>query len=527
MVVVAIVLLSACTNVASLLVARASARRHELTVRAALGASRWQLARQLLVESLLLAGAGAAAGLLVGRWGSRFLVQQVSPPGRPIAIDLSLNARVLIAAATVACVTTLFFGTAPALRATKVEPAEAFADGARTIVGRGRLRASQSLVIAQVALSLVLVVAAALFGRTLYGLVTTPLGFEPDRILVTTLQPPTRLDAGAASAFADQIREAAGSVPGVANVATSFLTPVSGLISRNEFNQADAPGARPAQRAYVNKISSGWFETYRTPLVAGRDFTPAEDRTGASVAIINEAFAQLVFGDGNPIGRRIVRRVADTPQPAWEIVGVVRDAVYRSLREGAQPTVYVPFGTLPSSEVTLSVRSATDSPARLAPAIARALKAVQPDLKIDSRPLMDTIGRSLTQERLLAGLSGFFGMLALALAGIGLYGTTAQMISRRRTELGLRLALGATPGSLVMLTLSHAGRLVGAGLVLGGVASLWVSRFAATLLFGVTPHDATTLATSAAVLGLAAGAAAWLPARRVARIDAVEVLRGA
>jgi predicted permease len=534
MVVVALVLLIACANIANLLLARATARRHEMSVRMALGASRWRLARQLLAESIVLAGTGAAAGMLFARWGSQLLIRQLSTETSTVFLDLSADWRVLVFTAGVAVLTALVFGTAPALRAGRVQPMEALKEHGRGTVGDRRISLSSGLVVAQVALSLMLIVAAGLFVRTFSTLATQHLGFERDRVLVVNINAVrARIEPTARMAVYERVLTAVQALPGVADAALSVVTPVSG--STWQFS-VEVPGETPPperhRSAYVNVISPGWLATFGTRLVAGRNFT-SQDRPGAArVVLVNEAFVRRFLNGNSPFGHTIREPRARDHRLPREIVGVAADAVYRSLRDPVPPTMYVPLAQLDDpvsniSSIGLSIRSAAGSPAMLTRSVADAIGRVNPELALTFRPLADQVNAALTQERLVAMLSGFFGGLALLLAGLGLYGVTSYAVSRRRTEIGIRMALGAPPADVVRLVLRRVALLVGSGVIIGAIASLWAARFVETLLFGLTPRDPATLAGAAAVLAAVGAIAGWLPARRAARIDPAEVLRDA
>jgi putative ABC transport system permease protein len=534
MIVVALVLLIACANIANLMLARTTARRHELSVRLALGASRGRLARQLLSESLVLAAAGAALGVAFARWGSALLVQQLSTPTSRVFLDMPLDLRVLGFTTTVAVTTALLFGTVPALRASRVEPNESLKDQGRGGSARRHAGVGPWLVAAQVALSVVLVVAAGLFMRTFSSLAGRDLGFDRDPVLIVTIdaQRSSTPMEGRVDLF-ERVHQAAGAVPGVAHAALSAVTPVSNMTWNN---LVDIPGGPPLSEedriTNINYVTPGWFATYGTRLLAGRDVTDRDRQGAQAVALVNETFVKKLLGGGHAIGRTL--RQQGRPgkvEPPIEIVGVVRDAVYESLREPVPPTMYLPFAQVDASEamavssVNLSVRAARGTPGALARPVLAAVSRVDPNLSLAVRTLAAQVDASLTQERLLALLSGFFGALALLLAGIGLYGVTSYGVSRRRSEIGVRMALGAEPGAVVRMVLRQVGLLVGAGVLAGGLASLWAGRYARTLLYGLEPRDPWTLATSAAVLFAVGALAGWLPARRAARIDPARVLR--
>jgi len=530
MAVVALVLLIACANIANLLLARATARRHELSVRLALGATRRRLAQQLLAESLLLSGLGAALGLVIAVWGSRLLVRQLSTNSTNVFLDLSLDLRVLAFTAAVATLTAVIFGTAPALRASRAEPHDALKDRGRGASGEGGFAAGHALVVVQVALSLVLLVAAGLFVRTFASLANRELGFDEAPVLVATVnaqalqvEPELRAD------LFERLRQSAAAVPGVERAAASFVTPVSGSTWTFDVEMDGAPPLPERERiAYGNMVSPGWFAAYGTSFIAGRDFTEHDRRGAPAVAIVNEAFARRFTSGEHPVGRRFREPpYGNRPAVEREIVGYVRDAVYRSLREPVPPTMYLPIGQDldPPPFVALSVRAAAGPPALLTRGVASAVTNVHPDLSVSFRPLAEQVRNSLIQERMVAMLSGFFGVLALLLAGLGLYGVTAYAVSRRRAEIGIRMALGAAPGAVVRMVLRRIGVLVSLGALAGVAISLWASRFVSALLYDLEPRDPVTVAFAALVL-LATGLTAGLvPAARAARIDPAQVLR--
>jgi putative ABC transport system permease protein len=537
LVIVALVLLIACANIANLLLARATARRHELSVRLALGAPRWRLARQFLVESLVLAGIGAVLGLVIAAWGSRALVAALSTPVNRVSLNLSLDWRVMAFMAAVTVATAVLFGTAPAWRATRSAPIDALKENARGASGDARVSMSSALVVAQVALSLMLVVAAGLFVRTFERLVTLPLGFDADRVLTVTVDV-TRAPIAPANRipFDHQFVATVAAVPGVASAAGAMVTPVGG---GGIIGEVDVPGAPPSARepgpvpfwnshsAMINQITPRWFATYGTTLRAGRDIDDRDTQNAPPVAVVNDAFARKFLPGRNPIGETVTFAPAG-PVPRT-IVGVVGDAVYISVRDGVRPTVYVPlaqrdFGP-PATEINIGVRSSAGSSVQLAHSVAAALTAVDRNLTFSFRPLTDQVDASLRQERVVAILSGLFGALALLLAGLGLYGVTSYAVTRRRTEIGIRMALGAEPAGVIRLVLSRVSVLIGLGVTVGAGVSLWASKFVATLLYGLEPRDPATLVGAAAILGAVGAFAGWLPAWRASRMDPAEVLR--
>jgi putative ABC transport system permease protein len=531
-IVVALVLLIACANIANLLLARAAARRHEWSVRLALGASRWRLVRLLMTESVVLSLVGAGLGFLVARWGSQLLVQQLSTQTNAVFLDLPVDWRVLAFTTGTAVLTALLFGTVPAFRAAGVAPMEAIKDQGRGAAGEtGRMSVASTLVVAQVALSVLLVVAAALFMRTFANLARLDLGFDPTRVLVVTMSAErASIEPAQRVAVFERARQAVQALPGVERAALSYVTPVSGHNWGNRLEVSGSIALSETERgARRNQVSPEFFETYGQRLVAGRNFTDG-DRDGAPlVAIVNEAFARRFLNGANPIGHTLRRFPARAGEPSLEIVGVAGDAVYRRLREPIPPTVYSPVMQsspgLPSSEYNLNVRAAAGSLPLLTHGIADAIGGVSSDLALTFRPLSDQVNASLTQERIVAMLSGFFGGLALLLAGLGLYGVTSYAVSRRRGEIGIRMALGAAPESVIRLVLGRVSALVGIGIAVGAGLSLWGAQFVSTLLYGLEPRDPATLVASAGVLAAVGAIAGWLPARRASRIDPAEVLR--
>jgi len=387
------------------------------------------------------------------------------------------------------------------------------------------------LIVVQVALSLVLVVAAGLFVRTFTSLSTRHLGFEPAQVLIVNVDAHrTTNDAAQRTVLYERARDAVRLLPNVAEAALSLTTPVGSGQFTPPVEIAGVSDTRGP--VWGNLTSPGWFATFRTPLIAGRDMTD-RDRAGTPrVAIVNEAFARKFAGGGSPIGRTMTLypRTARTLGPI-EIVAVVQDAVYASLRGQAPPAFYMPLAQfdylteLGIRSINLSVRSRTESPMLLTKSLTTALASVNPQLALTFRPLVNQVAASLTQERLIALLAGFFGALALLLAGLGLYGVTAYAVASRRTEIGIRMALGAPAARVIRLVVTRTSLLVDTGVLLGAGASLWASKFVGALIYGLEPRDPMTLVGAIALLATVAGLAAWLPARRAARIDPAAVLR--
>jgi len=530
LVVVGAVLLIACANIANLLLARAAARRRELTVRLALGASRFRLARQLLAESLILAAAGAALGLFVARWGGALLVRQLATPTTGVALDLALDWRVLAFTSGVALLTSLIFGLGPAVGIRAIAPDEALKAESRSVAGDRRFSIRSLLVIGQVALSLCLVVAAALFLKTLTSLVYAPIGFDADRLIVASINAPSTIAADARGAFFERMQEATASVPGVERVAVSSLTPLGNstwntVVERDgDMPQLSDDDASP----WVNAISPGWFATLGMRILRGRDIDAHDVAASPNVLVVNEAFVRRFFPGKDAVGRRIRAAIVGPNAGEYEIVGVVTDSIYRSARKGFEPTIYGPqtqLGADKASARVLIARAAAAQPETLTRGLAQAIARVDGTAAYTIQLVSAQQYSSVRQERLVAMLAGFFGALALLLAALGVYGVTAQAVNRRTTEIGIRMALGATAAGISRLVLGRVGWLLTAGVVAGAAITWWASRFVTTLLFGTTAGDPIAFASAAALLCLVSAVAGWLPARRAAHIDPARTLR--
>ena len=531
---VGLVLLVACANIASLLLARALARRGELSVRLALGGSRWRLARLLFTESLLLAITGAVLGLVFATWSSALLVQQLGTWQSTVSLDLTLDWRVLVFTATLACLCAISAGMAPMIAMKSVAPAEALKSAGRAMAGDRRFAVRGALVVAQIAVSFVLVIAAGLFLRTFTSLSQLPLGFVPEPLVVVRMNlfasgiPPEERGARV-----ERLRDAAATTPGVrsASVSAVRLLTGGGWFTNNMVAVGDGPMLPEDRRNRIwrDATSPGWFETMSIPLLSGRDFND-RDRVGSPlVAIVNEAFARRYLPGQQRIGQTL--RVDSEDGPRYEIVGLVADAVYTAPRDGMLPTMYVPLAQREPREwnswrdTVLTIKAASGQRALIERDVTAALTQADPTLVFTSGSFDQMVDATVTQERLIAMMSGFFGALALLLAGLGLYGIVAQAVSARRTEIGLRMALGARPTGIVRLVFRRVGVLIVAGLTLGLAGSWWAARFIAPLLFQVEARDPTTFAGTGAVLLAVGVLAAWVPARGAAQLDPATVLR--
>jgi putative ABC transport system permease protein len=530
---VGLVLLIACANIANLQLARMAARRREISVRLALGASRWRLGRQVFAESAGLASLGAVLGLVFASWASRFLVRQLSTPTATVFLDLSTDTPVLLFALGLTVATALLFGVAPSVGASRSQPMDILREHDRRVPGGTQVSVSGALVVVQVALSLVLVVAVGLFVRTFTSLASRDLGFKPDRVLLATIDPQhIGVDVAQVRPLYERAADAVRELPDVGDVALSAVTPVQGggivnTIAVSGGTAVPSTLSGGIGNAWGNIVSPGWFHTLGITLVAGRDFSSGDSKDTPPVVIVNQALVRAFLNGEDPLGHTIT---TVPPQgPPMDIVGMVADAVYGSPREAAPPTVFTPLAQLnesaPLRVISLNVRAERGSASGLIKSVAAGISRVNPDLVLTFQPLADQVSASLAQERLVAVLSGCFGALASILAGIGLYGVMSYAVARRQTELGIRMALGASPGVVVRLVLSRAAALVWMGVTIGVVVSVWASRFVAALLYGLEPRDPLTLVGAVFLLTLVAACAAGLPAWRASRIDPAITLR--
>ena len=521
-----LVLLIACANLANLLLARASAREREFAVRQALGASRGRLIRQLLVESLLLAALGAALGAALAQTLSRVLVAFLSTTNNPVFLDLAADWRVLGFAALLAVLTCFLFGLAPALRVTRKQPGAVMKSGGRGMTaGRQRFNLQRALVVSQVALSLVLVAGAVLFSRSLGKLQTVDTGFQQEGVLTTSVNfqrlnlPPERVPA-----FRDELLGRIRAIPGV-EAAAIGMTPFRDWGGGKVW--VDGADSQQAEGTSLSRVGPDYFRTLQTQLLAGRDFD-ARDRDGAPlVVVVNEAFARKFFDGANPVGRRFwVAASPGDPDTRYEIVGLVRDTKYEDLREEFQPIAYYAAaqdeGAGPGAEVLIRSRVPQ---AETVSAVTRALNEINPAITVSFQGFKPLIEATILRERLMATLSGFFGVLALLLACIGLYGILSYGVASRTNEIGIRMALGAGRRDVFWLILREAFLLVIAGVAVGVPIIFAVTRLASSLLFGLTPTDPISLFSAALLMLAVALVAGYLPSRRATRVDPLVALR--
>jgi predicted permease len=522
-----IVLLIACANLANLMLARASAREREIAVRLAIGASRIRIMRHILTESLLIAGSGAFLAIFVAGALGRFLVSFLSTEGNELAVDLAPDGRVLAFTAGLAILTCVLFALAPALRAGAAAPESVLRGGGRGLTpGRRRFGLRRALVASQIALSLVLLVGALLFSRSLRNLLTLDAGFRQDGILIAwvdfvKLGVPVDRRVDFQRDMLDRLRAS----PGVDSV--SDVRFLMGEGSESNRIWIDGADQRRGISANFNYAGAAYFKTLGVPFVAGRDFD-ARDRVGSPrVVIVNEALTRALGLGPNPVGKRFRREVTPSdPEIVFEIVGVVKNTKYRNLREDFVPIGYYPTAqnTRPTEGDQILIRSNLPLSA-LTASLRRTFGEINPEIAFEFRAFKAYIGEGLLRERLMATLSGFFGLLAGVLAAVGLYGVVSYMVARRRNEIGIRIALGARRGQVVALIFRESALLLAIGLVTGAILTLAAGKIAASLLFGLKPYDPMTILLAMGTLAAIAAAATYLPAQRAAQLDPMAALR--
>jgi predicted permease len=514
--VVALVLLIVCANVANLLLSRATSREKEISVRLSLGATRARLVRQLLTESIVLASMGGALGILVGYWGQQLLP---GPPGQTAALDW----RVLSFALAVTTLTGIVFGIAPALRATSVNVSAALKETSRSVAG-SRSILSKVLLVVQVAVSLVLLIGAGLFLRTVQNLRSVDVGFNPQNLVLFRIDPRlNRYDAKRVVPLYAEMMDRLRAVPGVRAVAFSQPPLLSGSVnSTGIFVQGRT--YPPDQRDSINRlvVSANFFEVMGIPLVAGRGFTDRDTENATKVVVINETAVRKYFPNENPIGRRFGYSVETSGQT--EIVGVLRDAKYNSVRDSAPPTMYVPYLQATASNPAFDVRTAGD-PVGVMGAIREAVRRIDPNMPLmDMSTQMEQIEKRFLQEKLFAQAYAVFGGLALLVASVGLFGLMSYSVSRRTNEIGIRMALGAQRLDVLRLVMRESMILVLAGVAIGMGLAIAAGRLVTSLLFGLAATDAITMTLAMTVMVLVSAVAGYLPARRASRVDPMVAL---
>src|SRR5262245_60672865 len=496
-----ILLLIACCNVANLLLAQGSARSREIGVRMALGAGRTRLLRQLFTESLVLAVAGSALGLLLAQWGSNLLVSMITVRPGSLILDVAPDVRVLAFAFALATATALVFGVVPALRTASVDAAASVRSAGRTqTAGPRRLRFGRMLIAVQVALSLALISGAALLVRSLQKLRALDAGFERENVLLVDVEVHS-VPRPERRRLYREIEQGLRELPGVRSASLSLIGLFNpGSMTNSISVEGYAPPTGRAPGARINVVSPAYFDTVGMSVVAGRGFTERDAEGQPRVAVVNETFARTFLGGERPLGRRISAQPTFKPGEAIEVVGIVRDSKYNDLRQEASSMFYLPLFQMDSDITSIEVRT-VGNPLALAEPVRRLVERKNPEVEIwEAKTLEDQVDRSLTRERLLSKLSGFFGLAALTLACIGLYGVLSYAVARRTQEIGIRMALGAHRSEVLGFVLSDALRLASLGAAAGLPLALAAGRLVESFLFGLSPADPATLAGTSALM---------------------------
>ena len=547
-VIVGLVLLIACANVANLMLARGAVRQREIAVRLAVGASRWRVISQLLTESLLIAVLGGASGVIVAWIGLDVLLRFMPHPSyEAAAINATLDWRALAFTFTACLLTGLLFGIAPAWQSTRPDLVPSLKDDVPGSSGTGRFAFRKGLVILQVALSLPLLAGAALFARTLSNLRGLDAGFRPEHVSIASVDPTSFGYKGQrARDFYDRLCVRVAALPGVRSASLAFITPLTGA-SWNGSVTVEGYTLKPGERnkIFFDSVGAGYFRTLGTPAIAGRDFTELDnpratmeipehivpgqklpDPPGQHVAIVNETFARHFFGDHSPIGRHIAMGGAFRNGRPFEIVGVVKDARYFDMRDGAgPPMMFVPVWRTFAGQRELVIRTSVPQ-AQLASELRHEIHALDPVIPLlNLRTLEHDVNESMLVERLVATLSGFFGLLALLLSAVGLYGVVAYTVTRRTREIGIRMAIGAGRRSVVWLVIRDVITMVFLGALIGTLAAFLASRAIAGMLFGVSANDPLSGIAAGCALIIAALLASYLPALRATKIEPMVALR--
>ena len=519
----ALILLTACANLANLLLARASSRDREVSVRVAIGASRMALIRQFVAESCVLAAVGAVLALVVSRALGQLLLFAMSTGGGGPELSLSTDWRVLLFATVVASGTCIIFGLAPALRASRIDAMAAMKSGSRgATAGHERLLVQRLMVASQLAMAVVMLVAALLFVGSFRNLMTVDTGMRQEGISLASIRFPQSIVRERFDDFRRELLAEIQSVPGVIDAGTTSHTPLLG----GSWTHGIRVGAI-RNSAQFTWASPGYFATMGIPVVRGRDFSLRDTRLSARVAIVNETFVKQFAGGADPIGQTLrTGAEPDYPATVYEIVGVIPDTQYNDLRGEHRPMAFAPDTQHPSPGPRANIMIHANLPPDVA--IGRVREHVArryPDAIAEFAVFQSRIRDGLVRERLLAMLAGFFGVLAVALTVVGLYGMLSYVVAQRRPEIGVRVALGARRIDVLRLVMSEAGRLVLVGVAAGVGLSLVAGRSVASLLFGVKPNDPVLLASACALLAVIAAVASFLPARRAARVDPAQLLR--
>jgi predicted permease len=521
------VLLLACANLANLLLARSAARQREMSVRLALGASRGRVLRQVLTESLLLSSLGGIAGLALGYLGRNVIPHLLSSSWQPTPLNTRFDLRIFAFTAAVSLLTGILFGLGPAWQATRTDVNTALKDTASSTTRRRKGLAGKSIVIFQIALSMLLIVSAGLFTRTLMNLNSTNLGFEPHNLLLFSIQAPkSRYPAPQDVALHQRIEESLARVPGIQSITLTEVPVLAHTRSNSFFQPTDQPPVNK-DNSYTdrNRVGQDFFQTYRIPILYGRTFSSADTASSPLVAVINQALAHRYYPNVNPIGKTFISEDA-TNKLIYEIIGVSADAKYNQLRDDSPPTFYSLYRqSKEAPAMTYVIKSQLPAVAIL-PTLRNAVQSIDKDLPLrDIRTQTEQIEATISQERLFATLTASFGVLALILACIGIYGIMAYNVARRTGEIGVRMALGARARQVLWMVLRESSSLALFGIAAGLAAAFGLTRFIRSMLYGLQPTDPATLIPAALLLLVIAIVAGYGPARRASRVDPMQALR--
>jgi predicted permease len=521
--IVVFVLLIACANVGNLLLVRSFARRQELTMRMALGAGRGRLMQQLLTEGLILSGISAVCGLLVAQWSRGLLVSIIPPRGFPMRIEGALDWRVVALSTGVCIMSTLLFGLVPALDASRIDVAGSLKTEASAVLGVRRNRLRSGLVVLQVSLTFLLLVGAGLLVKSVQRIRNSPPGFETNGVILASVNLfASGYHLPRAQDFQDRFMDRLQSLPGVQSAAYARIAPFSFRAYSDAPVAIDGYQAPPGQQPNVlyDEISPGYFGTVGIPVMSGRDFTRADDARSAPVVIVNEAMVAQFWGGENPVGRRM--KVKDT----WRtVVGVAKQAKYGNPMENDKPFFYVPLRQAPTVQPSVLIRTSY-GPETMMPVLAREVHAIDPGLAVYALTTMrEQVDVQTAPQHIALMLLTVFGGMALLLATIGLYGVLSCAVSQNRRELGLRMALGATPSRLLQLVISKGMRMIAVGVVIGTVAALASTRLLGYLLYQISPRDPVSFLTALAVMLMAGLVASVLPAWRATHTDPLKALK--
>jgi len=523
---VGLVLLIACANIANLLLARAASRQKEIAVRLSIGAGRLRLIRQMLTESALLALVGGVAGVVFAWWATGFLLWMVSTGGETLPLSVTPDARVLWFTSVLSLATGVLFGLAPALRATRVELSSSLKEGRGSLPARSKNVLAKALIVSQVALSVVLLIGAGLFVRSLVNLRNVDTGFNKENVLVAGVDAPSagyKEDDPRLTALYQQVEQRVSELPGVRSASFSMFTFQQGAWTMSTYPQGRTPPSENHGEIHNNAVGPGFFAAMDLPVILGRAFNSRDTAKSPKVAVINETMARTYFPGESPIGLRY----GFSPEHSgdFEVVGVMRDAKYGNLREKPTPMAFYPYTQQPRYLGDFTVRYAGDQRG-LAQEIRRAFAAVNSNLPITNvRTLAEQVDDTLIGDKLVARLSSFFGLLALLLASIGIYGVLSYAVAGRTSEVGLRMALGAKRSNVVWLVMRDVLVLVFIGLAIGVPGAVSLERLASDMFYGLAAVDAVSIAAAVSILALVAGVAAYLPARKASLVDPMTALR--